>query len=131
MSKTNGKKAVSTKIYLIQYLYSLWLKESDLVMAHLNAYKGIVSQLLAQGMKINDELSALMLMSILPPSWQTFVATMCNSSLTNITYSIATNSITFEDARRKWFVYTTLGEGETYAIQTKVDQQRNHSCSSS
>jgi hypothetical protein len=52
------------------------MKESDSMTAHLNDYEGIISQLLAQGMTIDDELKALLLMSSLPPSWETFVTTL-------------------------------------------------------
>jgi hypothetical protein len=46
----------------------LRMKESDSITAHLNDYEGIISQLSAQGMTIDDELKALLLMSSLPPS---------------------------------------------------------------
>jgi hypothetical protein len=39
------------------------MKESNSITAHLNDYEGIISQLSAQGMTINDELKALLLMS--------------------------------------------------------------------
>jgi hypothetical protein len=58
------------------------MKESDSITAHLNDYEGIISQVLAQGMTIDDELKALLLMSSLPPSWETFVTTVCNASAT-------------------------------------------------
>jgi hypothetical protein len=68
LSDTYEKKMVTTKIYLIRRLYNLRMKESDLITAHLNHYEGILSQLSAPGMTIDDELQALLLMSILPPS---------------------------------------------------------------
>ena len=49
------------------------MKESDSVQALLNEYESINSQILAQGMTIDDELKALLLMSSLPMSWETFV----------------------------------------------------------
>jgi hypothetical protein len=68
LSDTYGKKVAATKIYLIRHLYNLRMKESDSITAHLNDYKGLISQLSAQGMTIDDELKALLLMSSLPPS---------------------------------------------------------------
>jgi hypothetical protein len=44
------------------------VEESDSITAHLNDYEGIISQLSAQGMTIDDKLKALLLMSSLPPS---------------------------------------------------------------
>jgi hypothetical protein len=80
------------------------MKESNLIIAHLNDHEGITSQLSAQGMTINDELKALFLMSSLPPSWETFVMTVCNASTTVVKYFETTSSILSEDARRKTFV---------------------------
>jgi hypothetical protein len=80
LSDTYEKKVAATKIYLIRRLYNLRIKESDSITAHLNDYEGIISQLSAQGMTIDDELKALLLMSSLPPSWETFVTTVCNAS---------------------------------------------------
>jgi hypothetical protein len=68
LSDTYEKKVAATKIYLIRRLYNLRMKESDLITAHLNDYEGIISQLSAQGMTIDDELKPLLLMSTLPPS---------------------------------------------------------------
>jgi hypothetical protein len=65
---TYEKKVTATKIYLIRRLYNLRMKESDSITAHLNEYEGVISQLSAQGMTIDDELKALLLMSSLPPS---------------------------------------------------------------
>ena len=58
------------KIYLIQRLYNLRMKESDLVQAHLNKYESLSSQIVAQETTIEDELKAMLLMSSLPPSWE-------------------------------------------------------------
>jgi hypothetical protein len=79
LSDTYEKKVAATKIYLIRRLYNLRMKESDSITAQLNDYEGIISQLSAQGMMIDDELKALLLMSSLPPSWETFVKTVCNA----------------------------------------------------
>jgi hypothetical protein len=38
-----GKKVAATKIYFIQRLYNLQMKESDSITAHLNDYEGIIS----------------------------------------------------------------------------------------
>jgi hypothetical protein len=68
LSDTYEKKVAATKIYLIRRLYNLRMKESDSITAHLNKYEGVISQLSAQGMTIDDELKALLLMINLPPS---------------------------------------------------------------
>ena len=44
---TYEKKIVATKIYLIQRLYNLRMKESDSVQTHLNEYESLSSQISA------------------------------------------------------------------------------------
>ena len=77
---TYEKKVTATKIYLIRRLCNLRMKESDSVQVHLNEYKSLSSQISPQGMTIEDELRAMLLMSSLPSSWETFVAIVCNAS---------------------------------------------------
>jgi hypothetical protein len=109
LSDTYEKKVVAMKICLIRCLYNLWMKESDSITAHLNEYEGIISQLSAQGMTI-DELKALLLMTSLPPSWETFITTVCNASATAVKYFETTSSILSEDAQRKTFVQNSASE---------------------
>jgi hypothetical protein len=97
LSDTYEKKVAATKIYLIRHLYNMRMRESDSITAHLNDYEGIISQLSAQGMTIDDELKVLLLMSNLPPYWETFVTTVCNASVASVKYS-ETTSLS-EDAR--------------------------------
>jgi hypothetical protein len=120
---TYKKKVAATKIYLIQRLYNLRMKESDSITAHLNDYEGIISQLSAQGMTIDDELKALLLMSTLPPSRETFVTTVCNASTAAVKYSETMSSILSEDARRKTFVQNSASEA--YTIQSTGDRQQH------
>ena len=78
---TYEKKVAATKIYLIRRLYNMRMNESDSVQTHLNEYESLSSQISAQGTTIEDELRSILLMSRLPPSWETFVSTMCNRQL--------------------------------------------------
>jgi hypothetical protein len=96
------------------------MKESESITAHLKEYEGIISQLSAEGMTIDDELKALLLMSSLPPSWETFVTTVCNSSALAIKYFETTSSILPEDTQRKTFVHNSVSEA--YTIQSMGDR---------
>ena len=58
---------------------------------------------MSQGTAIEDELRAMLLMSSLPASWETFVTTVCNASITVVKYSEVTSAILTEAARRKSF----------------------------
>jgi Trp operon repressor len=117
---TNEKKTVATKIYLVRRLYNLRMKESDSIMAHLYAYETIIAQLSSQGMTIEEELRALILLSNLPPSRETFVTTICNATSTAMTYASATGAILSEDARRKLFEQNT--SRDAYTVQNIGDQ---------
>ena len=88
------KKVAATKIFLVWPLYNLWMKESNSVQAHLNEYESISSQIST----IDDELKALLLMSNLPPSCETFITTVCNTLTSVIKYSEMTSSILSKDA---------------------------------
>jgi hypothetical protein len=123
MSDTYEEKVAATKIYLIRRHYNLRMKESDSITAHLNDYEGIISQLSAQGMTIDDELKALLLMSALPPFWETFVTTVCNVSAAAVKYSETTSSILSEDARTKTFVQNSTSEA--YTVQSTGDRQQH------
>jgi hypothetical protein len=74
-------------------------------------------------MMIDDELKALLLMSNLPPSWETFVTTVCNALATTIKYSETTIYILLEDARRKTFVQTSASEA--YTVQSTGDREQH------
>ena len=75
------------------------MKESYSITAHLSTYESLIAQLSSQGMIIEEELRALILMSNLPFSWETFitVTTICNASTTSMTYASATRVILSED----------------------------------
>ena len=117
------KKATATKIYLITCLYNLRMKESNSVTAHLSANESLIVQLPSEGMTIDKELNALILMNCLPQSWETFIAMVCNMSTTAMPYASATRSILSENASRKSFELTT--SGEAYIVQDTNDQHHH------
>ena len=129
LSDTYEKKVAATKIYLIRHLYNLWMKESDSVQAHLNEYENLSSQILSQGTEIEDELRAMLLMSTLPSSWETFVTTVCNASTVATKYYEVTSTILTEVARRKSF--TKDSAEEAYVVQCSTDRSKNQGRSSS
>jgi hypothetical protein len=74
-------------------------------------------------MTIDDKLKALLLMSRLPPSWETFVTTVCNASGTAVKYSETTRSILLEDTQRKMFVQNSASEA--YTVHSTGDRQQH------
>ena len=105
--ETSETKVDATKIYLIPCLYNLPMKESDLVEAHINGYKSLSSQNLAQGTMIEEELKAMLLMSSLPPSWETLFTIVCNASSTVAKSSEVTSAILTESCMEE-FISTQL-----------------------
>ena len=87
------------------------------------------SQISSQGTTIEDELRAMILMSSLPSSWETFVTTVCNASTTTIKYSEVTSAILTEAAQRKSF--TKDSAEEAYVVQGSNDRSNNRGRSSS
>ena len=71
-------------------------------------------------MTIEQELRALILLSSLPPSWETFVTTISNATSTAMPYASATGAILSEDARRKSFEQNT--SGDAYTVQDTGDR---------
>ena len=129
LSDTYEKKVVATKIYLIQRLYNLWMKESASVQKHLNEFKSLSSHISAQWKNIEDELRAMLLMSSLPSSWKNFVIIVYNASTTAVKYSEVTSAILTEAARRKSFAKDSADEA--YVVQGSADRPNNRGRNSS
>jgi len=69
---------------------------------HLNNFKGLVNQLMKADMKLDDEIQALLLLSLRLESWGTLAVTLSNSApLGKLTMEIVTDSLLNEEARRK------------------------------
>ena len=129
LSDTYEKKVATTKTYLIRRLYNPRMKESDSVQTHLNEYKSLSSQISAQGTTIEDELRAMLFMSSLPLSWETFVTTVCNASTAAVKYSEVTSAILTEASQRKLFAKDSADE--SHVVQGLADQPNNRGRSSS
>ena len=99
------------------------MKESDSAQTYLNEYKNLSSHISAQGMTIEDELRAMLLMFSLPPSWETFVRTVCNASIAAMKYSEVTSAILMEATQRKSSAKDSADEA--YVLQGLADHPNN------
>ena len=74
------RKTAQNKATLIRRLVNLKYKNGHSVAEHTSDFQGLVNQLNAMKMKIEDELQALLLLSSLPDSWDTLVISLSNSA---------------------------------------------------
>ena len=69
---------------------------------HLNAFQGIVNQLVSMKMVMNDELQASLLLCSLPNRWETFVVTISNFVLNGaLSMELVKGNLFNEETRMK------------------------------
>ena len=77
---------------------------------------------------IEEELRSLVLMSNLPPSWETYVTTMCNTSGPVVNYSKAKSSILTKDAQRSSFIHDSTKD--SFVVWSSADRPNGREISS-
>jgi len=96
-SKTSRNKAL-----LMRRLVNLKLRSGNSVAVHSSEFQSLVNQLSNVGMKFDDELQALLLLSLLPDDWETLVVSLSNSAPDGkLTMSMVKDVVFNEEARRK------------------------------
>ena len=88
------------KALLIRRLVNLKYKDGRIMTEHTSNFISLVNQLVTMGMKIDDEMQALLLLGSLPDSWETLVISLSNS-VPKLTMDIVKDSLLNEEARRK------------------------------
>ena len=68
-------KSLSSKLFMKKQLYNLRMKEDMPILQHLNAFNKILSNLLALGIKLEED-KALLLLSSLPSSYDHLATTI-------------------------------------------------------
>jgi len=69
-------KSLSNKLYLKKQPYELHINEETTVLEHLNFFNKVISKLLVVDVKIDEEDKALILLNLLPESYDHIVTTM-------------------------------------------------------
>ena len=96
------RKTAQNKATLIRRLVNLKYKNGHSVAEHTSDFQGLVNQLNAMKMKIEDELQALLLLSSFSDSWDTLVISLSNSAPNGkLTMDTVKDSLFNEEARRK------------------------------
>jgi len=85
------KPSAVNKVFLIRELVNTRLKEDNSVTEHINKTNLILARLLSVGIKFNDEVQALLLLSALSDSW--------SGTATAVTSSAGSDGFTFEKIR--------------------------------
>ena len=62
-------KSLLTKLLMKKQLYNFRMKEGTLILQHLNTFNGILSDLLALEVKLEEEDKALLLLSSFSPNY--------------------------------------------------------------
>lgn len=88
---------------------------------HLNEFQGNINQLAAMGMKFDDEVLGLWLLSTLPDSWETFRFSLANSTPNGvISFEVAKRGVLNEEIRRK-----TQGSSPQYEFLVTENRGRS------
>ena len=96
------RKTAQNKATLIRRLVNLKYKDGRNVTEHLSDFQGLVNQLNTMKMVLDDELQALLLLSLLPDTWDTLVVTLSNSvPQGKITLDVVKDRMLNEESRRK------------------------------
>ena len=127
LCNTYEQNTPSNKVFLMQKLFNLRIKENGSVAHHINDFESTFAQMRAQRMNLDDELKAIFLLCSLPASWDTFCTAAVSNSAPNgnLVYGNITGALLSEESRRK-----TMGSshhGEAHYVQKEGKQRQGRS----
>ncbi|MCO5608124.1 hypothetical protein L7F22_062330 [Adiantum nelumboides] len=83
-------------------LFDLCMKEEGTISTHINKFNFIFTQLTTQGLVFDEEIKYIILLCILPSSWDTFCTAISNTMLgTSLVYNEVLESLFIEKICRK------------------------------
>ena len=80
LSNMYEKPSVANKVFLIRELVNTRMKEDNSVTEHINKTNSILARLMSVGIKFDDEVQALLLLSSLPDNWSGTITTVTSST---------------------------------------------------
>ncbi|KAJ0824572.1 putative RNA-directed DNA polymerase [Helianthus annuus] len=102
LSNMYEKPSVANKVFLIRELVNTRMREGSSVTEHINKLNSILARLASVGIKFEDEVQALLLLSSLPDSWSGTVTAISSSSCTSgFTFEGIRDLILSKDVRRR------------------------------
>ena len=99
-------------------LFNLKMPKGGSVVEHLNSFNTVVNKLVSVGIKFEDEICALILLALLPNSWEPMRATITNSIVNDKLQFIFKNAILVEEVCRK-----DSSEASTSNLALNVDNR--------
>ncbi|MCO5560593.1 hypothetical protein L7F22_014208 [Adiantum nelumboides] len=107
-------------------LFNLRMKESASVASHINDFDSLFAQIRAQRINIDDEMKAIFLLCLLPPSWDIFCTAINNSAPNGtLVYIDVTSSLLSEE-----MCHQAIGSshhGEAHYVQKDGKQRKGRS----
>ncbi|MCO5583197.1 hypothetical protein L7F22_037105 [Adiantum nelumboides] len=95
-------KTASNKVFLMNILMFLSMKEGSNVSSHLNKFNSLFSQVTSKRLNFDDEVKAIFLLCSLPSSWDTFNTVISKSTHGGkLAFGDITSALFTEDIRRK------------------------------
>ncbi|VFQ66026.1 unnamed protein product [Cuscuta campestris] len=102
LSNMYEKPSAANKVFLIRELVNTRMKEGTSVTEHINKLNSILARLLSVGIKFDDKVQALLLLSSLPDSWSgTVTAVIGSVGPDEFTFDQIRDLVLGEDVRRK------------------------------
>ncbi|KAD3336468.1 hypothetical protein E3N88_31987 [Mikania micrantha] len=102
LSNMYEKPSAANKVFLIRELVNTKMMEGASLTSHINNLNSILSRLLSVGIKFDDEVQALLLLSLFPDSWSgTITAVTSSARASGMTFVGIRDLVLGEDIRRK------------------------------
>ena len=96
------KPLVNNKVHLMKKLFNLKMAENVSIAQHLNEFNTITNQLSSVEVDFDDEIRALIILAILPNSWEAMMMVVSNSTgKKKLKYNDIRDLILAEEIRRR------------------------------
>ncbi|MCO5591956.1 hypothetical protein L7F22_045949 [Adiantum nelumboides] len=102
------------------------MKESASVASHINDFESLFAQIHTQRINIDDEMKAIFLVCLLPPSWNIFCTTVSNSAPNGmLVYIDVSSSLLSEEMHQT--TMASLHHGKAHYVQKDGKQSKGRS----
>ncbi|VFQ97324.1 unnamed protein product [Cuscuta campestris] len=102
LSNMYEKPSAANKVFLIRELVNTRMKNGTSITEHINKLNSILAKLLSVGIKFDDEVQALLLLSSLPDTWsRTVTAVTSSAGPDGFTFEKIRDLVLGEDVRRR------------------------------